>query len=50
MYGYFLDQSLANALTAVRNNDRSYVATTRDIKGDAPGIDQLFTDTPIYSR
>lgn len=42
MYGYFLDESLAAALQAVRNGDQSYIPTEKDIVGDAPGIDQMF--------
>lgn len=41
MYGYYLDESLAAALTAVREGDLSYVPTKEDIEGDAPGYDQL---------
>ena len=40
-YGYYLDESLAAALKAVRNNDRSYSPVDRDIHGDAPNRDQL---------
>lgn len=40
MYGYYLDESLAAALKAVRVGDRSYVPTEQDILGDAPGVDQ----------
>jgi thioredoxin-related protein len=39
LYGHYLDESLAAALTAVRIGDRSYVPTNKDILGDAPGAD-----------
>jgi thioredoxin-related protein len=42
MYSYYLDESLAAALSAVRVGGQSYVPTNRDIMGDAPGTDQLF--------
>ena len=42
MYGYYLDESLKAALKAVREGDRSYIATNEDIQGDAPGFDQLY--------
>ena len=41
MYGYYLDESLSAALKAVRKDDQSYMPTLQDIKGDAPGYDQL---------
>ena len=41
MYSYYLDESLAAALKAVRKGDKSYVPTNKDILGDAPGVDQL---------
>ncbi|MCU7933213.1 MAG: thioredoxin fold domain-containing protein [Candidatus Thiodiazotropha sp. (ex Codakia rugifera)] len=42
MYSYYLDESLAAALKAVRKGDQSYVPTNKDIQGDAPGFDQLY--------
>ena len=42
MYGYYLDESLSTALRALRNGDRSYIPTDKDILGDAPGFDQLY--------
>jgi thioredoxin-related protein len=41
LYGYYLDESLAAALTAVRKGGRSYVPTDDDILGDAPGADEV---------
>ena len=41
MYSYYLDESLAAALTAVRKGDQSYVPTNKDVRGNAPGFDQL---------
>lgn len=40
MYSYYLDESLAAALTAVRRGDQSYAPTDEDILGNAPGFDQ----------
>ena len=42
MYSYYLDESLAAALKAVRKDDQSYVPTNKDISGNAPGFDQLY--------
>ena len=41
MYSHYLDESLTAALRAVRNGDKSYIPTNKDISGNAPGIDQL---------
>ena len=41
MYSYYLDESLATAFKAVREGDQSYVPTSKDIRGNAPGVDQL---------
>jgi len=41
MYSYYLDETLAAALKAVRKGDQSYVPTNKDILGDSPGFDQL---------
>lgn len=41
MYSYYLDNSLDAALKALRNGDHSYVASKKDIQGDAPGSDQM---------
>lgn len=42
MYGYYLDESLAAALHAVRKGDTSYAPSREDIYGDAPGYDERF--------
>ncbi|MCM8922076.1 MAG: hypothetical protein LC540_18750 [Candidatus Thiodiazotropha sp.] len=42
MYSYYLDESLAAALRAVRKGDQSYIPMNKDILGDAPGFDQLY--------
>lgn len=42
MYSYYLDESLAAALKAVRKGDQSYVPTNKDIQGEAPSFDYLY--------
>jgi len=41
MFGHYLDEALAESLTAIQNNDKSYLVKQNDIKGDAPGADQM---------
>lgn len=41
MFGYYLDNALAETLVKLHNNDKSYITRDIDIKGDAPRADQI---------